>query len=90
MGRAKRVTPRLLGEKLRIIRERFDVTLEGIITKLDCADIPLYPASISMYESGKREPPLLVLLRYAQLANVTMEMLVDDGFDIAEFEKRLR
>lgn len=79
MGRAKRVIPELLGEKLYRIRESFDLTLEGMIEKLDCPNIPLYPASISMYEAGKREPPLLVLLQYARLANITMEMLVDDA-----------
>lgn len=78
MGRAKRVSPKLLGEKLFKIRESLDLTLEGLIERLDCPEIPLYPASISMYESGKREPPLQILLKYARLGNVTMEMLVDD------------
>lgn len=90
MGRAKRVMPRLLGEKLRIVRENFDLTLEGLIIKLDCEDIPLYPASISMYESGKREPPLLVLLQYSRLASITMEMLVDDHINLSEFEQGLK
>ncbi len=82
MGRAKRVTPGKLGEKLFKIREDLNLTLEQLIEKLDCPEIPLYPASVSMYESGKREPPLLVLLRYARLGNVTMEMLVDDNSKI--------
>jgi len=33
---------------------------------------------VSEYESGKRVPDLLVLLRYATLAGVSMETLVDD------------
>ncbi len=82
MGRAKRVMPKRLGEKLFKIRVSLDLTLEGLIEKLDCPEIPLYPASISMYESGKREPPLLVLLRYARLGNVTMEILVDDEINL--------
>ena len=84
MGRGKRVMPKRLGEKLLKIRESLDLTLEGLIEKLDCPDIPLYPASISMYESGKREPPLLILLRYARLGNVTMEMLVDDEANLPQ------
>jgi transcriptional regulator with XRE-family HTH domain len=55
-----------------------------MIERLDCADTSLYPASISLYEQGKREPPLLVLLAYARAAGVTMEMLVDDGIDLPE------
>ena len=90
MGRAKRVSPKLLGTKLRIIREYLDVTLEELIVKLDCFAIPLYPASISMYESGKREPPLLVLLRYAKLTGINMELLVDDEIGISEFEQKLK
>lgn len=35
-------------------------------------------ASISGYEKNLREPPLMVLLRYARIAGVTMETLVDD------------
>lgn len=82
MGRAKRVMPKKLGEKLCRIREELDLTLEELIDRLDCPEIPLYAASISMYESGKREPPLLVLLKYARLGNTTMEMLVDDNLEL--------
>lgn len=55
-----------------------------MIEKLDCPDIPLYPASISMYESGKREPPLLVLLRYAKLAKTTIDTLADDQLNFPQ------
>jgi transcriptional regulator with XRE-family HTH domain len=81
MGRAKRVMPKHLGKKLYLIREGLGLTLEEMIERLNCPEIPLYPASISMYESGKREPPLLILLQYAKLVNVTMEILVDDGIE---------
>jgi hypothetical protein len=43
---------------------------------------PLYPASISQYETGKREPPLLVLLRYARLAGTSTDVLIDDRLDL--------
>lgn len=82
MGRAKRTTPIKLAEKLSKIRRNLDLTIDELIEKLDCPDIPLYSASISMYESGKREPPLVILLRYAHLAKVSMESLVDDEIDV--------
>jgi transcriptional regulator with XRE-family HTH domain len=82
MGRAKRVIPKRLGEKLYKIRENFDLTLEELIEKLNCPELALYPASISMYESGKREPPLVVLLRYARLANIIVDVLIDDEMDL--------
>ena len=84
MGRAKRVMPKRLGEKLSKIRESLGLTLEGLIEKLDCPEIPLYPASISMYESGKREPPLLVLLSYARLVNIIVDVLIDDKLNLPE------
>jgi transcriptional regulator with XRE-family HTH domain len=36
------------------------------------------PARLSEYESGIREPDLLVLLRYARLAHVSVDVLIDD------------
>jgi len=36
--------------------------------------------SISGYERGRREQPLLILLKYAQTANVSIEAL-NDGHD---------
>jgi transcriptional regulator with XRE-family HTH domain len=55
-----------------------------MIERLNCPELPLYPASISQYEQGKREPPLLVLLAYARVAGVAMEMLVDDDLFLPE------
>lgn len=83
MGRAKRAMPKQLGKKLAQIRENLGLTLEELIEKLDCPEVPLYPASISMYEASKREPPLLVLLKYAKLAQTTMDVLADDDVDFS-------
>jgi transcriptional regulator with XRE-family HTH domain len=38
----------------------------------------IHPAHISAYERGEREPPLPVLLRYAQLYGVSTDSLIDD------------
>jgi transcriptional regulator with XRE-family HTH domain len=84
MGRAHRRKPKFLPAKLYAIREGLNLTQEQMIERLNCSDIPLYPASISQYEQGKREPPLLVLLAYARVAEVTMEMLVDDELSLPE------
>jgi transcriptional regulator with XRE-family HTH domain len=84
MGRSHRQKPTRLAAKLYAIRTGLDLTQEQMIERLDCSETPLYPASISLYEQGKREPPLLVLLAYARAAGVTMEMLVDDEADLPE------
>ena len=84
MGKASRVRPKRLSGKLAAIRKALELTHEDLITKLNCPHIPLYRASISQYESGKIEPPLLVLLRYAKLANVYVDVLIDDEIDLPE------
>lgn len=78
MGRSFRSRPKKLGAKLRLIRTRLGLTQPQMIEKLAVKNEPLRAASISGYELGQREPPLLVLLRYARIAGVSMETLVDD------------
>jgi Predicted transcriptional regulators len=78
MGRSYRARPKKLGAKLRQIRLSLELTQQQMVRRLAVKDEPLYSASISQYETGKREPPLLVLLRYARLYGCAMEELVDD------------
>ncbi len=84
MGRAGRTKTEYLAGKLESIRNSLGITFEEMIVQLDCPQIPLYPASIYGYEKGKREPPLPVLLRYALLANVYVEVLIDDDLELPE------
>ena len=78
MGRSYRSRPRRLADKLKAIRLKLGFTQAEMVKALAVRDEPLRPASISGYELGQREPPLLVLLRYARLGGCTMEQLVDD------------
>ena len=78
MGRSYRERPKRLGRKLALIRTRLGLTQPELITRLAVKGEPLYPSSISLYEQGKREPPLLVLLKYARLAGVSTDVLIDD------------
>jgi len=52
-----------------------------ILVELDLAD-RIDRSAISGYEIGTREPTLITLLKYARLAGVTMEALVDDEMDL--------
>lgn len=78
MGRSHRARPKKLGAKLKQIRLSLELTQDQMVSRLAVKDEALYSASISEYERDKREPPLLVLLRYARLYGCTMEELVDD------------
>jgi transcriptional regulator with XRE-family HTH domain len=47
----------------------------GLAEKLNRDDI-------SKYERGVREPSLIVILRYARVAGVCLDVLVDDDLDL--------
>ena len=82
MGRSYRERPKRLGRKLALIRTRLGLTQPELIARLEVKGEPLYPSSISLYEQGKREPPLLVLLKYARLAEVSTDVLIDDKLNL--------
>lgn len=82
MGQNKRPIPAKLGTKLKAIRDNLGLTGEQLVEKLDCASIPLNRSSISKYEKGFRDPPLIVLLQYARLAKVSIDVLADDELDL--------
>jgi transcriptional regulator with XRE-family HTH domain len=78
----KRHTPAKLGQKLKAIRAHLELTGEELIKRLDCPMIPLSTGSITMYEKGRREPSLPVLLHYARLVKVPVDVLIDDELDL--------
>jgi transcriptional regulator with XRE-family HTH domain len=84
MGTARRPRPTRLAAKLKEVRAKLDLTQEQMVKRLADTRIRLKPGHISEYESDKREPPLPVLLQYARLAGVPMEVLVDDDLDLPE------
>lgn len=84
MGRAKRMdkhAPKRLGEKLLRIRESFGDTQAAFLERLGSLEA-ITQKSISGYERGEREPPLLILLKYAKLANISTDILIDDSSDL--------
>lgn len=76
MGRSGRPRPKHLAKKLRRIREGLELSQAAMCEKLGFEKI--HPAHISAYERDGREPPLPVLLKYARLAGVSTDVLIDD------------
>jgi DNA-binding XRE family transcriptional regulator len=74
----KRPTPKGLANKLRQIRDHLGMSQGEIAKALGVEN----RVSISGYERGEREPPLPTLLRYARLAKVSVESLIDDELDL--------
>lgn len=82
MGRTARRKPMLLGKKLLYIRQALGLSQNQLIRRLGFEE--LVQGTISAFESGGREPSLLVLLMYARIANVSVESLIDDELDLPE------
>jgi transcriptional regulator with XRE-family HTH domain len=81
MGYA-RPQPRRLAFKLRQIRTKLDLSQEQMAVLVAHRRSPVYPGHISEFESGRREPSLLVLLQYARAGRVSVERLIDDEVSI--------
>lgn len=88
MGRSYRPRPARLGAKLRQIRVALDLTLEGMIERLEYADSPVHPTNISQMERGRREPPLKLLLAYARVVGVSTDVLIDDDLELPQQVRR--
>lgn len=81
MGRASREKPARLGEKLFLIREALGLSQDAVIRHLGLPE-RLSRDDISKYERGVREPSLPVLLRYARVAGVYVDALIDDDLNL--------
>jgi len=83
MGRVARKIPARLGEKLFRIRTTFSLTQGELLEKLGCRG-EVRDHAVSDYELGKSDPPLDVLLAYARLVHVPMEVLADDNLNLPD------
>ena len=81
MGSSPRPKPERLPEKLLGIRLSLDVSQDGMLAHLGL-DESHFRSAVSGYELGTREPPLPVLLTYARVAGVCVDVLIDDEMDL--------
>jgi transcriptional regulator with XRE-family HTH domain len=80
MGTTRR-RPKNLARKLLAIRNKLDVSQTEMARLLD---LDVAYTAVSGYELGTRQPDLLVLLRYARLAGVSTDVLIDDKLKLPE------
>jgi transcriptional regulator with XRE-family HTH domain len=85
MGKYPRRKQRRLAEKLLQIRVSLELSQNEILWRMGL-DEEFTRSNISNYELGQREPPLFVLLQYARLAGLCVDVLIDDEL---EMPKRL-
>jgi transcriptional regulator with XRE-family HTH domain len=81
MGRTPRPRPQRLPKKLLQIRLALELSQDGMLRRLGLHE-RLSRTSVSAYELGTGEPPLQVLLDYARMANVWVDVLIDDSLDL--------
>lgn len=77
MGVRPKVKQIHLAKKLLKIRKALNLSQNEMLQRLELEE-PFNRQSISFYERGKLEPPLFVLLRYARVAGVCTDILIDD------------
>jgi transcriptional regulator with XRE-family HTH domain len=81
MGKARRPKPARLAGKLLEIRQQLELSQNGLIRHLGFSG-ELFQSGISAFELGTREPPLPVLLEYARVANIYVDVLINDDLDL--------
>jgi transcriptional regulator with XRE-family HTH domain len=74
----RRAMPKKLGKKMKQIRERLGMSQREIVKALNYTATPLRASQISQYESGQREPTMMLVFAYARLAGVSTDVLIDD------------
>lgn len=83
MGRANKWRVEKLPEKLLKIRKDLNLSQEDLVNKLGLEE-RIYRNNVSEYESGKRQPPMPIVLAYARLARVSTDVLIDDELELPE------
>jgi transcriptional regulator with XRE-family HTH domain len=79
MGHSPRPRPARLGEKLITIRQCLGLSQTAMCKALE---LEVDYSAVSNYELGTREPPLPVLLKYARLAGISTDVLIDDDLNL--------
>ena len=81
MGAKARPKQQALGGKLLRIRNLLGLSQTEMLKRLGVEDLINYK-QISKYETGVSEPPLVILLAYARVANISTDVLIDDDLDL--------
>ncbi|HEV7644428.1 MAG TPA: helix-turn-helix transcriptional regulator [Pyrinomonadaceae bacterium] len=82
MGTSKTERPEKLAGKLRRVRLKLGLSQTKMAAALAQYGMTMHRGYISFYENEERLPPILVVLAYARLAKVPMDLLIDDERDL--------
>ena len=68
--------------KLRQIRLKAGLSQTALIKALDYKAKRLYPSHISQFERGERQPPLLLVVAYAEFGGTCLCVLANDELSL--------
>jgi transcriptional regulator with XRE-family HTH domain len=77
----RRKTPIHLPRKLRAIRDHLGLSQSQLVRHLGL-ESEYDRSHIARFETGLREPPLYVVLRYARSVKISTDVLIDDEMDL--------
>ncbi len=80
----RRERPQRLAQKLRDIRVHLNLSQTQMAEFFYPSEGAAYRYYLSRFENGQREPPLRILLIYARLAGVVVDVLIDDSLDLPD------
>jgi len=81
MGKPSRRKQRRMAGKLLQIRKMLKLSQTQIVERMGLTE-ELPRGSISNFENDRRVPSLFILLRYARLAGLCLEVIVDDELEL--------
>jgi len=90
MGRQRRPQPKYLAKKLKAIREELGIGQLEMSKRLSKCGPKLDGAKVSKLERGEREPNLLEIVAYCDMAQINASVLIDDSWSIGELVKEMR
>jgi len=90
MGRQRRPQPKYLAKKLKAIREELGFGQLEMSRQLSRHAPPLDGAKISKFERGEREPNLLEIVAYCDLAQIEASVLIDDRWTVKDLVYEMR
>ena len=90
MGRQRRPQPKYLGRKLKAIREELGIGQLEMAKRLSGITRPVDGAMVSKFERGEREPSLLVIVAYCDVAQITASVLIDDRWKVKDLVWAMR
>ncbi len=84
MGRQRRPQPKYLAKKLKQIRLELGLGQAKMAQRLGRAAGNPDGAMISRFERGEREPNLLVIVAYCEVAKINASVLIDDRWKVKD------